>query len=1382
MKSQLNLISMNGEGDDRNLAQDGNNRYYWYSVRDVMTLLVNIRKESLTYNNRPEAVLGEEYSSLRENDQSILIADPQHSANFNDYLSNDIDKIIGVGNVKSNVWVHMPSQIIIPLLSGLHWRVIRIQIDYGKRTVSVLWDDPYGNFAFPEQLKNELRASIIYNVSKLICKETNVAVFILSAESINERDKVTAQQPLGENSWDCGPITVSNIRDYIKHFAIENSHFTRQHYTVPEFSKLSNYDLKIVTLRKEHIIQFSSLSEIPISSPRLEEIRKSVSMSHDTAVTSFTKYREQISQLPSDKIDMLFAVLDNHRQVFNEVTTTEYSDNEIEYALNFINKPIEIRRLSGSFESEVAILDSNMLNKILKEKMDEFKLLIFATGTDNFAKIIQEKREFVDKSLLIKEIIESGDEVALITRPRRWGKTTNLEMLRSFLAIEADRDGKQLTINHNKKLFRHLMINNELDIIDQHQGKYPVIFISFKNIKANNYNEIVELLRNEIIELYEQHEYLKNSDKLNEYQGAIFNKYLSGDIDEVGLKMSLKNLSKFLYKHFSTKVYLLIDEYDTPLNYAYSISDYHNVLDLIRSMLGIVLKGNNYLKQSVVTGITKIAKAGLFSDINNVRDYSILHPKYAQYFGFTKEEVEELLIKANIKEHAIKVAIKEWYNGYQIGNYIIYNPWSIAIFFRDMQIGSYWVNTESMVLGDRRLSSDLLVTDEMQEQVKMLISNCKEGNKQTIEININPEIIFTNLKEDPTAVWTLLVYSGYLSLSDPIQVYGSVRTYRARIPNKEVLDIYEDSIVLWIKGKLSLNNSESKFIDNLLNDFNLEDFDKVLKTITQVINKYNDRIAQENESIFHSLIEVICLLGGKNHILSAEKKSGTGRIDSIFYPLIDKSEKIIIHEYKILKKTNKEEEINAKIQEALWQVYERSYLEEVMTKYQNFKYVHYQNVEVRAMVILVDENNRNFAIKIGSILHSIADSCKILEFFRITPEIQLTKLKNKFLIQEVIEVIQDTANLNEIAEKIQLKKSVNFDITNEVSDDIVFQLGKVMRNNKIAKKLVEDYGPSLFHKSEQELCRISGIAKKRARDIIEIAEQYKKIKESVINTQQDSVKNDEQMDTIVNAVFEIKYDNPIFNHPNLAEILKIAKEKTGAVTITKLMQLQTSEVLKLSKIETEEAIVDIVFEQNYFLSNKKGQEFICTVANKFDEQTLITILELGQDKDIAQQIITESEIQGIEKILNILLGKELPISGTTDNLKRILSQDELNQLKLIPNGILNSWSNKAYHKIADYIDSLAKTLDDMLNIGKSGNQVAITIALLEEWLGFAASGQRFEYAVPPHYDPNSDDDWSNGGGGGSSFGGNNNSSDNSNGFTGILPLYNGTDFNITDQM
>ena len=224
---------------------------------------------------------------------------------------------------------------------------------------------------------------------------------------------------------------------------------------------------------------------------------------------------------------------------------------------------------------------------------------------------------------------------------------------------------------------------------------------------------------------------------------------------------------------------------------------------------------------------------------------------------------------------------------------------------------------------------------------------------------------------------------------------------------------------------------------------------------------------------------------------------------------------------------------------------------------------------------------------------------------------------------------------------------------------------------------------------------------------------------------------------------------------------------------------QNSKIFTLSEIKK---IVDQMIEQNFFLNTEKGKEFVQAVANHFDTETLLNILELGRDQEIAEQILIEAETQGVNMVISTLLGKEPPVTRATDNLENILGQQELNQLRMTPNGIFNAWSNKSYLKVVEYINNLAKNLDDLLNTGKSGSQVAVTLALLEEWLGFAASGQRFIGGRPPYYNPDDNDDWSCGGGGSSD--GNNNSLtgnfDNQHGFVGlILPSYNSTDYNDT---
>jgi len=321
----------------------------------------------------------------------------------------------------------------------------------------------------------------------------------------------------------------------------------------------------------------------------------------------------------------------------------------------------------------------------------------------------------------------------------------------------------------------------------------------------------------------------------------------------------------------------------------------------------------------------------------------------------------------------------------------------------------------------------------------------------------------------------------------------------------------------------------------------------------------------------------------------------------------------------------------------------------------------------------------------------------------------------------------------------------------------------------------------LFDMEQKDLCKVDNVGKKRAQAIQEVGEQYKKTK--IGSSQLANKDDDTSMDITVGAVFSIKYNNAVLNHKQLPEILRITKLKGGAIAVMELMNLQVSEAFEL--LEAEE-VVDQIIGQNIFLNSEHGRNFIQTVANHFDKETLLKILELGRDQEIAKQILIEAEVQDTNRVIATLLGKEMLVAGANDNLENIIGTQELSQLQLVPNGVFNGWSNKAYLKIVEYIDNLAKGLDDLLNTGKSDSQVAVILSLLEEWLGFAASGQRFIGGRTPYYNPDDNDDWSYGGSGGSSNDGNNNRSaenfDNQYELVGlILPAYNSTGYNDSNH-
>ncbi len=374
--------------------------------------------------------------------------------------------------------------------------------------------------------------------------------------------------------------------------------------------------------------------------------------------------------------------------------------------------------------------------------LEEIKLPKMRVGTDDFKTLLLNSEVFVDKSLMIKEFLEDSGDVILITRPRHWGKSLNMNMLGKFFEIEVGQDGKPLTIDNriNHKLFVGGEINIGFGEIKElkplkianitssmkRQGQFPVISINFKDVKGSNYQEVENGIRNQVIKLFVNHRYLKShiteeTNLLDDAQKEKLYRYFTGKLDKEDLKDSLAFLSELLYKHFNQKVYILIDEYDTPINSPYlefgdKSKDFEDVLKIFRDMFGSALKTNPYLEKGVITGILRVAKANLFSDLNNVREYSLLDEDFSKFYGFTQTEVDDLLTK--VPTTTSPEEIKNWYNGYTFGGEIIYNPWSIMQCLASKgKLDHYWLDS-----GGTSLIDKALLANEMQEDMQQLAS------------------------------------------------------------------------------------------------------------------------------------------------------------------------------------------------------------------------------------------------------------------------------------------------------------------------------------------------------------------------------------------------------------------------------------------------------------------------------------------------------------------------------------------------------------------------------------------------------------------------------------------------------------------------------------
>lgn len=535
------------------------------------------------------------------------------------------------------------------------------------------------------------------------------------------------------------------------------------------------------------------------------------------------------------------------------------------------------------------------------------------TGTDDFKTLLLNSEVFVDKSLLIKEVIEDSASVILITRPRRWGKSLNMDMIEKFLAIEVDQQGNPLPIEqrNNNKLFiggeidlgfgetkklKPLKISSDTKLMKR-QGQFPVISISFKDVKGANYQEIIEGVKNQITKTYRRHKYLekyieKDNNLLTNDQKEQLNKYFNGQLDNINLKNGLWFLSEILFKHFGQKVYILIDEYDTPINNAYitfgdKLDEFKKITELFGGIFGSALKDNDSLERGMITGILRIAKANLFSDLNNVREYTLLDKKFAKFYGFTQEEVDELLIKVPTITESEK--IKDWYNGYTFGEEIIYNPWSIMLCLSSRgELDHYWLDSGGTGLVDKALLSD-----EIQEELQELL----EG--KGIVKKLYKQISLSEIENNTDIFYSLLVFAGYLNPCLANDDDESPR-YRLTIPNKEVRSIYVERVISWVTNKLNIKVSDYDDFVGLLTDQKIDKFKQKFSEYLMNSTSYHDLIKEKD---YHNLVGGILAPLTRRYIIESNRESGHGRFDHMLIPRENRGNTAIIIEYKVSETT-----------------------------------------------------------------------------------------------------------------------------------------------------------------------------------------------------------------------------------------------------------------------------------------------------------------------------------------------------------------------------------------------------------------------------------------------------------------------------------------------
>lgn len=399
-------------------------------------------------------------------------------------------------------------------------------------------------------------------------------------------------------------------------------------------------------------------------------------------------------------------------------------------------------------------------------------------GVEDFKNIISENYYYIDKTKLIEEIVNDGAKVKLFTRPRRFGKTLNMSTLKYFFDV---RNGVE-----NRKLFKNLYIENSS--VMEEQGKYPVVFISMKGIASNNFDEALKKIREKISDLFDEYKDILKS--LDEFDGQKFRDYIMGNIDKAKLENSLVFLTKILNNYYKEPVVLLIDEYDSIIINAYENGYYKEMINFLKGFYGDVLKTNIYLKFGILTGIVRVAQAGIFSDLNNLMVHTILNKGYEEYFGLLENEVEIILQSYNM-EYKIE-DVKSWYNGYKFGNKELYNPWSILNYVYYKELKAYWINTSSnLVIKEVLKNSDSKVFKTLEELFA----------KKDVVVAVSENIALgKNLSS--SEIWELLLFSGYLTIKENL----GEEEYIVRIPNQEILSFFKKTFLTILFGELQTVN------------------------------------------------------------------------------------------------------------------------------------------------------------------------------------------------------------------------------------------------------------------------------------------------------------------------------------------------------------------------------------------------------------------------------------------------------------------------------------------------------------------------------------------------------------------------------------------------
>lgn len=529
-------------------------------------------------------------------------------------------------------------------------------------------------------------------------------------------------------------------------------------------------------------------------------------------------------------------------------------------------------------------------------------------GIEFYKEMIDKDYYYVDKTWMIKELLDKKGKVNLFTRPRRFGKTLTQTMLKTYFEQEIDSEGN---IVDNTRYFAGKKIMDAGEEYLAHMGQYPVIFLTLKSAKQPNYKLAYEVLTGDIRREFTRHRYVLKSDRLTDEQQQQFKRILSDDVTEADYAVSLKILSECLYAYHKKNVIILLDEYDVPLENAYFAGFYDEMVGFIRSLFESSLKTNDYLEFAVVTGCLRISKESIFTGLNNLNVVSILSSNYAEYFGFVQPEVEEMFAYYGMSDRIEEA--RQWYDGYLFGETEVYNPWSIINYVNGIVDGGipyprpFWANTSSNSIV-RELIAKADVTAKKEIEALM--------DSGTIEKPIHEDITYGEIDKTQDNLWNFLFFTGYLKAVS-IRFEGIHVYLTLAIPNTEILYIYENSIKDWFREQVQVTDFSKMYEAILQGD--AETFqDQIIAQLRRSISYY-DTVEQFYHGFMLGILSPL-----KDYRVLSNREGGNGRTDITLTP-VDLNMPAVILEFKCAKKLT---ELEAGCDEALKQIDDRNYMEE----------------------------------------------------------------------------------------------------------------------------------------------------------------------------------------------------------------------------------------------------------------------------------------------------------------------------------------------------------------------------------------------------------------------------------------------------------------------